>query len=265
MKKVEAFGEVREGLYLLQPLVSKSVFGSSKNVVCFQGGGKSSHVCQPSLSNFIASPLKNIFSFQEARNISDISSNVCLPVFANVILGVTLWHIRLGHLPYSVMKKFDFIKSLSDSSYVCDVCPQARQTRSPFPISEIKTKEIFDLIHIGTWGPYKHSTYNGYKYFLTIVDDYSRGTWTFLLSTKSNAFRVLKCFLSMMERQFNRKVKCIRSDNALELGMGSQEASFLSEQGIIHQRSCVATPQQNGVVDRKHRYLLKIVFSVTGP
>ncbi|XP_070049496.1 uncharacterized protein [Nicotiana tomentosiformis] len=50
-------------------------------------------------------------------------------------------------------------------------------------------------------------TYNGYKYFLTIVDDYSRVTWTFLLSTKSNAFGVLKNFLVMIERQFGVKGK----------------------------------------------------------
>lgn len=94
--------------------------------------------------------------------------------------------------------------------------------------------------------------------FLTLVDDYNRGTWTFLLKTKSNAFPVLKSFMAMVERQFNLKVKRIRSDNALELGKRTQEAAFLSSQGIIHERSCVATPQQNGVVKRKHKYLLKV-------
>nr|XP_016461489.1 PREDICTED: uncharacterized protein LOC107784820 [Nicotiana tabacum] len=50
----------------------------------------------------------------------------------------------------------------------------------------------------------------------------------------------------------------IRTDNAFELGEGSQEASFLASQGVLHQTSCVATPQQNGVVERKHRHLLEI-------
>ncbi|XP_019258336.1 PREDICTED: uncharacterized protein LOC109236602 [Nicotiana attenuata] len=60
------------------------------------------------------------------------------------------------------------------------------------------------------------------------------------------------------ERQFNKKVKKIRSDNALELGKGTQESNFLLEQGILHETSCVATPQQNGVVERKHRHLLEV-------
>nr|XP_016445482.1 PREDICTED: uncharacterized protein LOC107770663 [Nicotiana tabacum] len=84
------------------------------------------------------------------------------------------------------------------------------------------------------------------------------GTWTFLSSTKSNAFGVLKNFLVMIERQFGVKIQKLRTDNAFELGRGSQESAFLSSQGILHQISCVKTPQQNGVVERKHGHLLEI-------
>lgn len=126
------------------------------------------------------------------------------------------------------------------------------------PLVRITSKRIFELVHIDTWGPFKVPTYNGYKYFLTLVDDFSRGTWTYLLTAKSNAFSVLKQFLAMVERQFDVNVQKIRSDNALELGKGIEEAEFLRSQGIIHQTSCVATPQQNGVVERKHRHLLEI-------
>ncbi|XP_019252834.1 PREDICTED: uncharacterized protein LOC109231642 [Nicotiana attenuata] len=57
---------------------------------------------------------------------------------------------------------------------------------------------------------------------------------------------------------FASKVNVIRSDNALELGKGTVESAFLISQGILHQRSCVATPQQNRLVERKHRHLLEI-------
>lgn len=53
-----------------------------------------------------------------------------------------------------------------------------------------------------------------------------------------------KCF-TIVERQFNKKIKCLRSDNTFELGMESQEGAFLSDHEILYQ-SCVSTSQQNG-------------------
>lgn len=146
---------------------------------------------------------------------------------------------------------------MSSFNVPCDICSQARQAKLPFYSSNITTKFIFELIYIDTWGPYKIDTNEGYRYLLTIMDDYSRGTWTYLLRTKSNAFSVLQSFLVLIERQFNTKFKVIRSDNALELGTGITASKILSFQGILHQTSCVSTPQQNGVVEQKHKHLLE--------
>lgn len=59
----------------------------------------------------------------------------------------------------------------------------------------------------------------------------------------------------MVVTQFNRKVKIVRSDNGTEFRVLK---SFFVEQGIIHQTSMVDTPQQNGHVERKHRYILNV-------
>ena len=101
---------------------------------------------------------------------------------------------------------------------------------------------MLELIHIDVWGPYHTSTYDGFRYFLTIVDGFSRTTWIKLLSMKSNAFLEIKHFIAMVERQFDRKIKCIRSDNAYELGSSKEGAAYLLSMGIMHQTSCVATP-----------------------
>lgn len=161
----------------------------------------------------------------------------------------------MGHLPFHAMKNISSLNFYSISECSCDVCPLARQSRLSFPISHIKSKRIFELIHIDIWGPYKDSTHNGFKYFLTIVDEFSRGTWTYLLKTKANVFPVLKTFLTKVDRQFSVKVKVIRLDNVLELGKSIETSAYLSSEGIVHQTSCVSTPQQNRVMERKHRHL----------
>lgn len=69
-------------------------------------------------------------------------------------------------------------------------------------------------------------------------------------------------FLKMVERQFDVKVKVIRSDNAMELGKDYVHSEYLTSQGILHQISCVATLQQNGVVERKHRHILEVARAI---
>lgn len=103
-------------------------------------------------------------------------------------------------MPLSHMKNIycSIIPSCSKFSTPCVICPMARQSKLPFPSNSISTKHVFELIHMDTWGPYKDCTYDDFKYFLTIADDFSRGTWTYLLSTKLNAFTVLKSFLAMV-------------------------------------------------------------------
>lgn len=59
----------------------------------------------------------------------------------------------------------------------------------------------------------------------------------------------------MVKTHFHKKVKVFRSDNGTEF-VNRQMAQLFSEQGIHHQRSCPYSPQQNGVVERKHRTLL---------
>ncbi|KAL8120925.1 hypothetical protein AgCh_017922 [Apium graveolens] len=126
--------------------------------------------------------------FSHAADHSLITANKTLPYISHTSvanIAVTskldeakLLHLRLGHMPYSkistIVKHFD-TSVLSDC--ICAICPSARQHRLSFTASEIKTTKNFELLHVDVWGPYHTVTHNGCRYFLTIVDDYSRATW----------------------------------------------------------------------------------------
>jgi len=60
----------------------------------------------------------------------------------------------------------------------------------------------------------------------------------------------------MVENQFKTTIKVIRSDNGLEF-TNTESIIFFQSKGIHHQKSCPYTPQQNGVVERKHKYILE--------
>lgn len=137
----------------------------------------------------------------------------------------------------------------------------AKFTKLPFSLSESVASELFGLVHIDLWGPYKESTREKYRYFLTIVDDHSRHTWLYLLENKYESLATLEKFLNYTKTHFNKPIKTLRSDNALEFTSHACK-SFFDKNGIIHQTSCVHRSQQNARVERKHRHILEIARSL---
>lgn len=77
------------------------------------------------------------------------------------------------------------------------------------------------------------------------------------MKEKSETANILMNFHRMVKVQFGRNIKKVRSDNGSEF-INSTIKSFFQKEGIAHETSCVATPQQNGRVERKHRHILNI-------
>ena len=170
--------------------------------------------------------------------------------------SLELWHKRLGHASEKRIRQLPVVDSSSGVQFsVCDICFRAKQCRTEFPLSINKSKDIFELIHVDLWGPYRTQSVCGAYYFLTVVDDYSRGVWVFLLADKTQVQQTLKNFIALVSRQFDKDVKTVRSDNGTEF---TSMKGFFASSGIVHQTSCVGTPQQNGRMERKHRHILNI-------
>ena len=63
-------------------------------------------------------------------------------------------------------------------------------------------------------------------------------------------------FYVEIHTQFHVYIQSLRSDNAKEY-VSEQFQSFMLQNGIFHQISCVDTPSQNGVAERKNRHILE--------
>ena len=66
---------------------------------------------------------------------------------------------------------------------------------------------------------------------------------------------------TMITTQFNTKIQIFRIGNGREF-FNSQLGNYLLCEGIIHKSSCVDTPQQNGIAERKNRHILEVARSL---
>jgi hypothetical protein len=176
-----------------------------------------------------------------------------------------LWHSRLGHLSsdrLKVLVKSGYLgnTSISDISE-CSGCKFAKMSALPFNKSTSVSTSPFELVHTDLWGPSPIATKGGSRYYVSFVDDFTRFTWVYLLTHKSDFYQTYRTFHSMVHTQFSTEIKILRSDLGGEYSLG-EFTDFLATNGTIHQSACTDTPSQNGRAERKHRHLLNTARSL---
>lgn len=93
----------------------------------------------------------------------------CLVIDKTSSVNSDIWHLRLGHLNRHGLKMLN----LPYSDKICSVCLQGKGTRKPFNENKSETSSIGELIHTDIAGPVVTPTFEGYKYFQVLIDDYS--------------------------------------------------------------------------------------------
>jgi transposase InsO family protein len=78
-----------------------------------------------------------------------------------------------------------------------------------------------------------------------------------LIKNKSKVFSHFLTFTNLVETQYNKKIKILRTDNGTEF-INQSFSNFTNSKGITHQTSCVYTPQQNGISERKNHHLVEM-------
>jgi Integrase core domain/GAG-pre-integrase domain len=171
------------------------------------------------------------------------------------MMSLSIWHKRLGHPSCKILNR---LFGVSFEKYMeCDIYKLAKLTKPPFQLPLSKSSAPFELVHSDVWGPAPIASYNEFKYFVTFIDDFSRATWLFLLKIKDEVFDYFQEFLNRIENQFNTTIKIFRSDNRTEF-KNNKFNELVKLKGIIHQTTCVNTPEKNGVSKRKNRHLLEV-------
>ncbi|CAI7905513.1 unnamed protein product [Closterium sp. NIES-54] len=178
-----------------------------------------------------------------------------------------LWHHRLGHpsLPRlrgmaSRVLVFGLPRSLPPlppgPAPTCIPCVEGRQRAAPHSSEFPLTEAPLQTLHMDVWGPARVRGQGHERYFLLVVDDYSRYTTVFPLRSKGDVTEVLIEWIRTARLQLRESfgsdfpVLRLHSDKGGEFS-SARLGAFCRIQGIRQTFTLPASPQQNGIAERR--------------
>lgn len=113
-------------------------------------------------------------------------------------------------------KKGIFTCDDQESVKLCESCLLGKGRKLPYGSGKHSSTKPLDYCHSDLWGPSPVNSIGGGRYFLSIVDDYSRKVWVWVLKEKSETFDRFKTWYKAVEVEKGCGMKCLRTDNGLE-------------------------------------------------
>lgn len=232
-------------------LLSVAQMVKNKNTVVFNENGC---FIYNSAGKVIATAdlVNNLFKLNTMPSVCALSAKS-----TKIADDVMLFHRRMGHLSLSGMQRLQKFADIDVTSINCVVCAEGKQCRNKFKKKvNNRASDFLALVHSDVCGPMSVNSMGGARYYVTFIDDYSRKVFVYIIKNKSQVFDCFVKFKNLVETQMNKKVKILRSDNGTEY-CNKRFENFCVESGIVHQKSCVYTPEQNGLAERFNRTIME--------
>ncbi|CAI7914750.1 unnamed protein product [Closterium sp. NIES-53] len=138
----------------------------------------------------------------------------------------------------------------------CVPCVEGRQRGAPHSSEFPPTEAPLQTLHMDVWGPARVRGQGHERYFLLVVDDYSRYTTVFPLRSKGDVTEVLIDWIRAARLQLRESfgsdfpVLHLHSDRVGEFS-SARLGAFCRAQGIRQTFTLPASPQQNGIDERR--------------
>ncbi|CAI7735232.1 unnamed protein product [Closterium sp. NIES-54] len=136
----------------------------------------------------------------------------------------------------------------------CVPCVEGRQRAAPHSSEFPPTEAPLQTLHMDVWGPARVRGQGHERYFLLVVDDYSRYTTVFPLRRKDEVTEVLIDWIRVARLQIRERfgsdfpVLRLHSDRGGEFSSDLLRA-FCHAEGISQVFTLPASPQQNGIAE----------------
>ena len=153
-----------------------------------------------------------LYLFPPAFNKTPSSSSA----FVGERTSPNQWHSRLGHPAFKVVRhvlsRFSLPFSSNKIVHSCSVCFSSKSKQLPFGLSCTQVNSPLELIFTDIWGLSPICSKSGSKYYVSFMDAYSRYTWLYPMTNKSDVLSIFIKWQKYVERYFNTTVKMVQSD-----------------------------------------------------
>ena len=171
---------------------------------------------------------------------------------------LSLWHSRLGHpsspILNTIISTFSLpVLSSSQKVLSCHDCLINKSHKLPFSQSTISSSRPLEYLFSDVWSS-PILSHDNFKYYLIIIDHYTRYTWLYPLKQKSQVKETFIAFKNLVENKFQAWIGTFYFDNGGEF---LALKAYFSAQGISHHTSPPHTPEHNGISERKHRHVVE--------
>src|SRR5215213_4738375 len=141
----------------------------------------------------------------------------------------------------------------------CTSCALSKFTKQVSKTIEHRVPKPLDRMYSDLSEKQIVKTKGDAQYYVTLIDEKTRYVWIRLLKLKFDTSKALESMIRKAERQTERKLKVLRTDNAREYVAIDV---FLDHEEAVHERSLAYSHESNELSERLNRTLEIMIRSM---
>ncbi|CAI7739337.1 unnamed protein product, partial [Closterium sp. NIES-53] len=260
---------------LQNAMVTTTTPGGQRVSICTctrTGRHLATFTCQPRLSLYtLATKPPQVAASAQVSASGKVAASCLCRLLSHQTL---LWHHRLCHpsLPrlrgmHSRLLVSGLPRSLPplppSPAPPCLPCVEGRQRAAPHSSSFPPTTSPLQTLDMDVWGPARVIRQSRERYFLLVVDDYTRYTTVFPLRSKGQVVDVLIPWIRTVRLQLRERFSQDLPVLRLHTDRGGEFSSdllrdFCRGEGILQSFTLPDSPQQNGIAERRTSLVMEV-------
>ena len=164
------------------------------------------------------------------------------------------------------------IDTLVGTLTFCEACTLVKMKKLPFELQERPhTTCPLEMVHMDVGGPITTRSREGHRFWIVIVDNFTRFPWVYFMKHKSEALQIYNQWKEDVQAVFQSEVgqedfsksyvKWVHGNGGTEY-VNKAFWDQLQTDGTLHEISVPYTPEQNGLAEQMNQTLSTLANTI---